>query len=55
MKIIAAIILVYAVFALLFILAICKAAARRMPPPPAENGDGSDTQRMDLTIHETHV
>jgi hypothetical protein len=39
MKIIAAIALIYSSVTLLFILALCKAASRRLPTPP-EKDDG---------------
>jgi hypothetical protein len=50
MKIIAAIALIYSSVSLLFIFALCKAAARRMPTPPGKDGAGREIQQPDRRI-----
>jgi hypothetical protein len=53
MKIIAAIVLLYSFVALVFILAICKAASRRpIPPPPNNNAVSHERRRR---AEQTHV
>lgn len=50
MKIIAAIALIYSSVTLLFILALCKAASRRLPTPPEKDGPARAIQQPDRRI-----
>jgi len=50
MKIIAAIALIYSSVSLLFIFALCKAAARRQPTPPGSDCAGRGIQEADQHI-----